>query len=219
MDRHLLVAILPSSSEYSRFSNSICIFLHAFLAMSASHELAVISCSNWIYPLGDRVAEAKDSSPHANIYKDFHRLDASLKAGIPSGGKEQHQQQGSLSRSLSMALAFINRLSSSTSTSNYYTSRRILLISSTRDSPSSYIPTMNCIFSSQKMGVPIDVVRLFAAKTSFLAHASVNWRTVFILETPSIRLNLFPYALCCRSFSQRASSLISPIPIRIFYTC
>jgi hypothetical protein len=66
----------------------------------------------------------------------------------------------------------INRLSLSASSS--YTSRRILLISSTLDSPASYIPIMNCIFSAQKMGVPIDIARLFAAKTSFLAHASVS---------------------------------------------
>jgi transcription initiation factor TFIIH subunit 3 len=49
---------------------------------------------------------------------------------------------------------------------------RILIISVSPDPPKQYIPLMNCIFSAQKMGIPVDVCRVYDEQTAFLQQAA-----------------------------------------------
>ena len=48
---------------------------------------------------------------------------------------------------------------------------RILILSATPDASTQYVPMMNCIFSAQKQGIPIDVCKLFGEDTVFLRQA------------------------------------------------
>ncbi|CAJ0915070.1 18798_t:CDS:2 [Entrophospora sp. SA101] len=49
---------------------------------------------------------------------------------------------------------------------------RMMIISVSPDSPYQYISIMNCIFSAQKLGIPMDVCKLFDEGTVFLQQAS-----------------------------------------------
>ncbi|RKP15349.1 TFIIH subunit Tfb4/p34 [Piptocephalis cylindrospora] len=65
------------------------------------------------------------------------------------------------------------------------THARILLLSLSPDVASQYVPLMNCIFSAQKAGIPVDVCKLGASKASFLQQAAHITSGYYAHITPS----------------------------------
>mmetsp|Transcript_8787 Transcript_8787/g.17778 ORF Transcript_8787/g.17778 Transcript_8787/m.17778 type:complete len:329 (-) Transcript_8787:690-1676(-) len=80
-----------------------------------------------------------------------------------------------MASALSRSLCMINRLAlqdQSEQTTKYLANPRILVQSVGRDAQSQYVATMNCIFSAQRMGVPIDCLKLGAHDSVFFQQAA-----------------------------------------------
>lgn len=60
---------------------------------------------------------------------------------------------------------------------------RILYISSSEDDSQHYVPIMNCIFSAQRMGVPIDTCVLGTQDSTYFQQAAHLTRGVYVKPT------------------------------------
>jgi len=67
---------------------------------------------------------------------------------------------------------------------------RILVLNMSPDSPVQFIPIMNCLFSSQKLSVPIDVCSFLSSESVFLQQAAHITGGLFV-QVPNL-LALLP---------------------------
>lgn len=127
----------------------------------------------------------------ATMYRSFRVVDDAISADLsklfdslqPALG---HGEKGTsmIAGALSMALAYINRIVKADDVGHI--KPRILIVSVSPDSAYQYIPIMNCIFSAQKMQIPIDVCKVLGKDTVFLQQAAhITNGTYMHLDQPA----------------------------------
>ncbi|KAF8705911.1 Transcription factor Tfb4, partial [Rhizoctonia solani] len=129
----------------------------------------------------------------SNTYHGFRSVDDVLmeriQSELASMSESDTQKPIALVPSLTQALCQINRISApqqklasekAAASSASITDSRILILSVSPDASTPYIPFMNCIFSAQKLRVPIDVCRVFGPDTIFLQQASYLTRGCYL---------------------------------------
>lgn len=73
---------------------------------------------------------------------------------------------------------------------------RILLVSLSGNAPDQYIPLMNTIFASQRLGIPLDILPLTASNNAFLQQAADATHGIYLpLTTPAAHAGLLQYLM------------------------
>ncbi|KAJ5069934.1 transcription initiation factor iih tfiih polypeptide 3-related [Anaeramoeba ignava] len=93
---------------------------------------------------------------------------------------------------------------------------RIFVIQISSDSPSQYIPLMNCVFAAQKSQIPIDVLMLSSQDSQFLQQAAkltngIYFRPEIFDESQIFKLMISTYLIDSNS----RSNFLFPEPINI----
>ncbi|RHZ76478.1 hypothetical protein Glove_197g60 [Diversispora epigaea] len=162
-------------------------FINAHLALKHDNEVAVIAShigvSKFLYPIPTTRQKTRrshgdsDQSSNSNMYQRFRVIDdqvtSNMKALFENEALKSCPDKVSsmMAGALSLALCYINRITKSDEIGHIKS--RILIISVSPDSPYQYISIMNCIFSAQKLGIPIDVCKISESDNSvFLQQAS-----------------------------------------------
>lgn len=83
---------------------------------------------------------------------------------------QQSNSSGNIAGALSIALCYANSMMKQDVTKLYRP--RIFIISASDDAPIQYIPVMNCIFSAQKLGIPVDACVLGTEDSVYLQQAT-----------------------------------------------
>ena len=186
------------------------VFLNAFLLLSKQNQLAVIaahpSTAAFLYPPPSHPASPTPPPPCD------HEMDSKAPTPPsshppPSTANESNADPSTLPRllhsairrllqlhptsppssppllagALSLALCHINRLKRSLPKLR----ARILLVSTSPDSSSSYVPFMNCIFTSHKLSLPLDSLVLNSLDSLYLQQASSITSGVYAHPSPS----------------------------------
>ncbi|CAE6471812.1 unnamed protein product [Rhizoctonia solani] len=178
--------------DLSTFLSQVLVFVNCHLACRQENSAAILGAfpdrSLTLYPAPPNNAQSNTGpgpEAEANTYHGFRSVDDALMERIQSElaaiSELDAQKPIALVPSLTQALCQINRISAPerklasdkpTSTSTPTTDSRILILSVSPDASTPYIPFMNCIFSAQKLRVPIDVCRVFGSDTIFLQQAA-----------------------------------------------
>lgn len=182
------------------------VYINAHLSFNNLNSVTVIAAhttgAEYLYPKierneNDAVEGALPShvANGATMYRQFRevsntilqQLDKLLShPEIKSNGlsSSQHNQNttynessSAVSGALSLALSYINKSQEKRPSARF--GARILLLNTSKDISSQYIPTMNCIFAAQKMKVPIDVCKL-GGDTVFLQQAADSTNGTYI---------------------------------------
>ncbi|KAI8339486.1 transcription factor Tfb4-domain-containing protein, partial [Chlamydoabsidia padenii] len=147
----------------------ILIFVNAHLALKYNNKVVVIAShgghSKFLYPLPHREGQLQDASTNnskrnANMYPHFQLVTDQIVEGLQDLLsdteilKKENFTSSMTTGAFSMALCYINRITKMDDLGHI--KPRILVISVSPDAPKQYIPLMNCIFSAQKMGIPVD---------------------------------------------------------------
>ncbi|KAI8388390.1 TFIIH subunit Tfb4/p34 [Radiomyces spectabilis] len=161
----------------------ILIFINAHLALKYNNKVVVIAShvghSEFLYPVSHDV-QSRDVQikRNANIYPNFQFVADQIVSSVRelfsnADSSLLHKDMGASSMitgALSMALCYINRIIKSDELGQI--KPRILVLSVSPDSAYQYIPLMNCIFSAQKAGIPVDVCKIYGEETAFLQQAA-----------------------------------------------
>ncbi|CAE7146001.1 unnamed protein product [Rhizoctonia solani] len=178
--------------DLSTFLSQVLVFVNCHLACRQENSAAILGAfpgrSLTLYPAPpNNIKSNAGPGPEAeaNTYHGFRSVDDALMDKIQSElaavSELDAQKPIALVPSLTQALCQVNRVSAPerklasekpTSTSVSATDSRILILSVSPDASTPYIPFMNCIFSAQKLRVPIDVCRVFGSDTIFLQQAA-----------------------------------------------
>ncbi|KAI5481226.1 transcription initiation factor TFIIH subunit 3 [Pseudohyphozyma bogoriensis] len=167
--------------------DQILIFANAHLSLRHENHIAVwgagYSSSRLLYSSQLSAAQSTattSTSRDSNTYQQFSLADDRVAQGVkeliselPNEGSTSDSKAG-LVAALAMALCHINRLSSSTDSLSSTLAKpkpRIAILSVTSDTSTQYVPIMNCIFSAQKVGIPIDVCKIYGPDAVFLQQA------------------------------------------------
>ncbi|KAL7753513.1 RNA polymerase II transcription factor B subunit 4 [Sorochytrium milnesiophthora] len=139
----------------------VLIFANAYLALNHDNKLAVIAShagsSRFLYPR-DGVPKDTLHMSHSDGYQQFFNVNNAIMDGIKHLMAEGSQDGD------------INRFTRLDTTGTLRP--RILIISAAPDSSHQYISTMNCIFSAQRLSIPIDVCRVAQTESIFLQQAA-----------------------------------------------
>lgn len=100
-----------------------------------------------------------------------------------------------IAATLSTALCYINRTVKSST--DVRVQARILVLAVSDDLRSQSIPMMNCIFSAQKSGIPIDVCALTSGDSLFLNQAADLTQGIYLRVT---NVDVLGQYLLVRSF-------------------
>ncbi|CAO3607720.1 unnamed protein product [Cunninghamella blakesleeana] len=161
----------------------ILIFVNAHLALKYSNKVVVIAShaghSKFLYPLPHQEDEHMKNGiqkRNANMYPHFQIVTDQIVESIQDLlsdtdvlDKETYTTS-MVTGAFSMALCYINRIRKLDDLGHI--KPRILILSVSPDSAQQYIPLMNCIFSAQKMGIPVDVCKIFGQESAFLQQAA-----------------------------------------------
>ncbi|KAJ1671252.1 RNA polymerase II transcription factor B subunit 4 [Coemansia sp. RSA 25] len=184
-DPSLLVVVLDVNAQAWAKSGALTvgnalqqmiIFINAYLALKSENKLVVLSTNKHsckcLYPV-DRTNAAIERD--IRIYEQFRVVDAKVLSGVQSmlaeeASEDEDDAEGQtlMSRALSKALCHIHRMLESTTK----VWSRILVVSAADDSPREYIGLMNTIFAAQRMGVLIDICKVFGTDSVFLQQAA-----------------------------------------------
>ncbi|KAH7339569.1 transcription factor Tfb4 [Rhizoctonia solani] len=178
--------------DLSTFLSQVLVFVNCHLACRQENSAAILGAfpgrSLTLYPAPEDNAKLNTGlgpEAEANTYHGFRSVDDVLMDRIQTElatiSEHDAQQPIALVPSLTQALCQINRISAPqrklasdqpATSSVTITDSRILILSVSPDASTPYIPFMNCIFSAQKLRVPIDVCRVFGTDTIFLQQAA-----------------------------------------------
>ncbi|KZT61972.1 transcription factor Tfb4 [Calocera cornea HHB12733] len=172
------------------------VFLNAHLALRNENSVSVFGAlpgrSVGLYPPpgrghghGRRQAGGEEEGSGGGDENTFHvfgQADEGLMSRVEEevAGLEEVEEDTppALVGALTKSLCYINRLSNPppplnpTNAAPAPPHARIVLFSVSQDASMAYIPFMNCIFSAQKLKVPIDVCKLDDSEVIFLHQAS-----------------------------------------------
>ncbi|KAK9480390.1 TFIIH subunit Tfb4/p34 [Lipomyces japonicus] len=131
----------------------------------------------------------KPSSRSSSMYKQFRVVNEAvleqLGKLIESTKADDIERSGkvvdttSISGALSIALAYINRLTGGLAVDTAVMRARMFVFSVASELASQYVAIMNCIFAAQKMKIPIDVCKL-GVDAVFLQQASDTTGGIYI---------------------------------------
>ncbi|CAG8439008.1 18951_t:CDS:2 [Rhizophagus irregularis] len=148
------------------------VFINAHLALKHDNEVAVIASH-----IGVRLSENTDQAVDSNLYQRFKVVNdqvisnmKDLFEDVSTLNSYPDKASSMIAGALSMALCYTNRIMRADEIGHI--KPRILIISISPDSPYQYISIMNCIFSAQKLGIPIDVCKVHSEETVFLKQAA-----------------------------------------------
>ncbi|CAJ0824833.1 11861_t:CDS:2, partial [Entrophospora sp. SA101] len=197
-DVNLLVVIIDTNpiiwaSKDSIFTlkdivHHLLIYINAHLSLKHDNEVVVIAShtgfSKFLYPIpleskSESLQQKSDKSINSTLYQRFRVINDQVILNLKTLIKDlnieninnKHIDRGSsmIAGALSMSLCCILiKLSDEIG----HIKPRMMIISVSPDSPYQYISIMNCIFSAQKLGIPMDVCKLFDEGTVFLQQAS-----------------------------------------------
>ncbi|KAG0167965.1 RNA polymerase II transcription factor B subunit 4 [Apophysomyces sp. BC1015] len=147
------------------------IFINAHLALKYNNKVVAIAShvghSKFLYPLSNEEARNTNSSyvsrRNANMYPNFQFVTDQIVARL----QELLSETDISFMKGNMDIHRITKLDE-----NGHVKPRILILSVSPDSAYQYIPLMNCIFSAQKTGIPVDVCKVYGEETAFLQQAS-----------------------------------------------
>ncbi|ORX61762.1 transcription factor Tfb4, partial [Hesseltinella vesiculosa] len=163
----------------------ILVFINAHLALKYDNKVVVIAShaghSKFLYPHPheDMLAVPTtngQSKRDANMYPHFQIVTDQIVKGLKellsdtTITKEENYTMSMVTGAFSLALCYINRITKLDDLNHI--KPRICILSVSPDASKQYIPLMNCIFSAQKMAVPVDVCRIFGEDAAFLQQAS-----------------------------------------------
>ncbi|CAO3590773.1 unnamed protein product [Absidia cylindrospora] len=163
----------------------VLIFVNAHLALKYNNKVVVIAShgghSKFLYPLPHQEGQllhvsTSNSKRNANMYPHFQLVTDQIVEGLQDLLsdtdilKKENFTSSMTTGAFSMALCYINRVIKTDDLGHI--KPRILILSVSPDAPQQYIPLMNCIFSAQKMGIPVDVCRVYEEETAFLQQAA-----------------------------------------------
>ncbi|KAI8060941.1 TFIIH subunit Tfb4/p34 [Gongronella butleri] len=200
-DSNLLVLILDtnpfvwqqSANSSTPFSldealQQILVFINAHLALKYDNQVVVIAShaghSQFLYPhphdamLTHPAPQTTNgnSKRDANMYPHFQIVTDQIVQGLKdllsdtSVLQKESYTSSMISGAFSMALCYINRVIKLDDVGHI--KPRICILSVSPDASQQYISLMNCIFSAQKMALPVDVCRIFGDETAFLQQAA-----------------------------------------------
>lgn len=160
---------------------SIMVAINAHLSLNSNNKVAVLSAnsrysgSQFLFP--NDGAKIPSNSLSSEMYRQFRVVDETLLHNLNALLSQEPADQssrlyGTLSGSLSMALAYMSKMSTGAAENDGTPLRsRIVVVSVSDDSSLHYISMMNCIFAAQKMKTPIDVCKLHS-NSIFLQQAA-----------------------------------------------
>ncbi|ORY85652.1 TFIIH subunit Tfb4/p34 [Protomyces lactucae-debilis] len=174
----------------------VLVFVNAHIAFDHANQAVLIAShidrACYLYPTPEtRYEHQVDPHRAANAYRPFivvqDQVVQNLKTLIDNTTTEHiaAQKASMMSGAITLALGYINKLNAArnetttaagteamgTTTSQQRVKARILVLCASGDLAFQYIPMMNCIFSAQKLHVPIDIIKL-AGDAVFLQQAS-----------------------------------------------
>ena len=233
---------LPAPASFTFVLSQLLIFLSAFQLLSQHNQLAVIAAhpdtARYIYPPqrgssdsdsrmavdGEEKEEknaATNQRPHYTAPLSSTSLTTALPDAIQSLLAAYPSQSPSspplLAGALSLALCHINRLKRS-----YPKLRaRVLCVSVSGDSSSSYIAMMNSIFSAHKLAVPIDSLVLHPTNSLFLQQAASLTSGLYLhLPAPTASLLQHLMVTFLPDVASRCHLLLShPVAVDYRATC
>ncbi|KAJ2812405.1 RNA polymerase II transcription factor B subunit 4 [Coemansia furcata] len=187
-DPSLLVVVLDvNASAWSKSPLTVgnalqqmVIFINAYLALKPENNLVVLAANKreckCLYPADRTTTIERD----IRVYEQFRVVDATVLSGVQSmlSGAEAmvgdpnlgiEEGQTLMSRALSRALCHIHRVVEGTKSKVW---SRMLVLSAADDAPREYISLMNTIFAAQRMGVLIDICKVFGGDSVFLQQAA-----------------------------------------------
>lgn len=136
--------------------------VHCFLVLNAENAVAVL--------LGDEFLIATDPSSMQNSMQSIAKIKKELEVAVAAATEQS--QRPKLHCAFSLALCYANRLQRS----HRYLHPRILCCcgdgTGNAEADRNHISLMNCIFSCQKLEMPIDAYVLGQADSVFLQQAS-----------------------------------------------
>ena len=185
----------------------VLVFLNAFLLLSKQNRLAVIAAhpntAAFLYPTPLPPPSSTDDPDASDSQASFPPSAPPL----PLSGNESNADPSTLPRllhsavrsllhlhstippssppllagALSLALCHINRVKRGLPKLR----SRILLLSASPDSSSSYVPFMNCIFSAHKLSLPLDALVLHPLDSLYLQQAASITSGVYVHPSSS----------------------------------
>ncbi|KAJ9085453.1 RNA polymerase II transcription factor B subunit 4 [Entomophthora muscae] len=177
--------------DFKSSLEQLMVFINAYLANTHHNYLTLIAAHSnsceFIYP-SDLPLDVPDS-PSAEDLEESERI--MKKAGLPFQFRDANLQiklgidqfletaesasttvavHSSISAAISKAICYIHQTTKQAEFEKI--SPRILVISASPDAPHHYIPMMNSIFSAQRLGFPIDTIKISGGDSMFLQQAS-----------------------------------------------
>ncbi|CEP00800.1 General transcription and DNA repair factor IIH subunit TFB4 [Plasmodiophora brassicae] len=148
------------SVSLARTLHDLAVFLNAFRALQASNRLVVIAS----HPVRNDVLFS-DLAP-TNVEPAMAHSILDRIRSLPTTGLSEAASL--LSGAMSLAMCIVRRLQADQRNLH----ARLLVVHTGRDAPAQYTSTMNCIFSAQKLTVPVDAVVLGASDSLLMQQAS-----------------------------------------------
>jgi len=180
--------------DRAQILEQLLLFLNAYHLHSASSLLTVFATHEAtvrrLWPPGD----GEDAAPGTP-----QQLRAAVAAGVESLAAEAPPDGSSgdvaplLSAALSAALCRLQRAKRLRA----QVEPRVLLVSAAADSPAQYLPTMNCIFGAQKLGVLIDAVNLDKSDSMLLQQAAHLTGGLYLRPDEPTQRALAQYLISC----------------------
>ncbi|ORY38671.1 transcription factor Tfb4 [Rhizoclosmatium globosum] len=232
------------SGTVERILNQLLVFINAHLALRFDGRVAVVAAiagrgSHLLLDSADLSNASTDIKNTGGMYKQFKVVDDVLVQKLQQlldfdrDSEENYNKQSCLAGALSLSLSFINRVKRQHTDPASTIQARILTLSVSPDSPSEYIPIMNCIFAAKKDNVIIDVCRLLGNDSVFLSQTASSTDGIFVkvsdvdnlitvllhsfLPEPSIRKTLCLPGGTLTNYS--ASCFCHKQPCSIAYVC
>ncbi|KAF0687160.1 Aste57867_21131 [Aphanomyces stellatus] len=147
---------------------SVLLYVNAYLLQHRNNRLVILAAhagkSVFLFPDPDGTNRTGTAEQFSSVKEQVWRKLAELS----QSPIQENNTKTSLSAGLSLALCFINRSMKESRDAR----PRILVVDSSPDFAEQYISIMNCIFSAQKMQVPIDSCVVAAEPSAFLQQAS-----------------------------------------------
>ncbi|KAI8149159.1 TFIIH subunit Tfb4/p34 [Fennellomyces sp. T-0311] len=198
----------------------VLIFINAHLALKYNNKVVAIAShvghSKFLYPISDdEVSKHRvGGQRNANMYPNFQFVTDQIVASLQellSDTDVSFLQKDSGTASMitgafSMALCYINRVTKNDEVGHI--KPRILILSLSADSAFQYIPLMNCIFSAQKAGIPVDVCKVYGEETAFLQQAANITGGIYVkVENPQSLLQYLMFAFLPERYARNFLNL------------
>jgi len=180
----------PQFLQLGQFLEHFIFFINAYLMQNNQNLLCVIASligeSQMLFPL----SQPTHFEDIKNTLVDKIRTLADVDIQV-SDSDSKANRASSFSGALSLALCYINRIVKTQT----HVKARILVFDVSPDISAQYIPVMNCIFSAQKQGIPVDACILGTTESTFLQQASYLTGGIYI--RPLHQYALSQYLLSC----------------------